>query len=79
MVQEAARHLEVSIAQDGMPESSAKTIERALEVGLRVPVRLTTVKAEDLVVSPHRGPKALYRNKLELYRKDMAEQMKGET
>ncbi|OPY75802.1 MAG: hypothetical protein A4E64_01814 [Syntrophorhabdus sp. PtaU1.Bin058] len=71
--------IDVVIAQEGLSEDDAPAIKKALEDELKVPAKLTLVKSEDLIVFPHRAHRVLDRTKLELYKRETAEQFKGET
>lgn len=70
--------LELALVEEEMPSGLATAIQKELAEGLGIPVKITPVKNEELIIFPHRSYKVIDRQKMEFYRKEMGDQMKTE-
>lgn len=70
--------LELALAEEELFPDLVTTIREELAERLRIPIQITLVKKSDLFVFPHRSYKIIDRKKIELYRKEVENQLKAE-
>jgi phenylacetate-CoA ligase len=76
---QALDRLDLAFAQEDMPSNLAMAIQKELGERLGVPIQITPVNKQDLIIFTHRSCKIIDRQKLEFYKKEVADQIKTET